>query len=825
MPLKPRYKRRIIWSIISILGLLILAFIIVPPMIHFNSLKPKIEKAIFAETGIKATIHGNINLSLLGKTTITAHNITLPNGFVSYCTFSIPLSNIFNIDKAQISKDITVNGASVKINKIVPFDINNRIIVNNSKFHFLNKEYEIINADLSKDIVNALIRTDQHKYEIKSIKNNFTIKNQNNNLTLSGQLLPDGTANGHINIVAQNINKWFEFKYPRITKSFPVTADITWDGGYGITFYNISSDGISGNIELLPDGYKNIKLQSKTANYDMSFAVKHPDIFKNSSFNIDFYGDIKFINKTFHHLFLNIIGNENSISIKDIIADDLILQGGKIDKDGAHNITVSLTENNVPTKCLFNGNPNKWSCDTFIYGDTIRGNLTVNDNFISANINSDEQTPKPEILIQALRKLADNGTIKFLFKDSGGTLRFTKNKFVIQYDFATGKTLKWANINLKFLPEFMLSEPGDFVWQNNHMIFTPYSKTWSLMTKQDYFYITGDNFKKWLPDTDLQSMNDLPYTISGNYKNGNISDLILEIAKHKFTGSVSGKNITLKTKLLNLDDFISKTFLDNYEDLSFFTNLPIMIPFVLNTNISLSADSLVYNGRNYNNFVYSLKPNTQTFSITDSNRGNLLATLKKKNNYYDINIQLNKFVQNNKLLPNDMPLNISDSMITAEIKLKTFGKIAHDIIENINGVFDLSFDGGKLYGLGLADFYANAQNITILNAEYALADALEHGITPIKNMRLIGTYNNGNIQTTKPILLSLKHTDATGILEITDNKMLTKLKLILRGTSSEPAPIDLVIYPDNKREYSLSEIMMSFDPEYMRTFTQSHNRF
>ena len=55
--------------------------------------------------------------------------------------------------------------------------------------------------------------------------------------------------------------------------------------------------------------------------------------------------------------------------------------------------------------------------------------------------------------------------------------------------------------------------------------------------------------------------------------------------------------------------------------------------------------------------------------------------------------------------------------------------------------------------------------------------------------------------------------------------MTTKLKLVLRGTSTDPEPIDLTIYPDNRREFSLSEIMLHFDPEYMRGFVKSHIMF
>ena len=825
MSIKPRYKHRIIWFLVSIIGLLLLSIIVLPPIIHLNSLKPKIQDAIFAQTGIRATIHGDVNFSLLGKTTIIAHNITIPNGFISSFEFSIPWSDMFNIQNAKISDDITINGASLVVNKITPFDKNNDITIKNSKFNFLNKEYEIVDGHFSKNVVSAIVRTDQHKYDITSIDNNFTIKNKNNNLNMYGKLLPDGTAIAHISIVAQDVNRWFEFKQPRITGTFPITANMKWDGEYGIVFSDISANGVIGSAELAPNGYKNIKLVSKNANYDMTFAIKHPEIFTDAHFDMDFYGKIKFADNTFKHLYINVIGHKKNINIQKIIADDLIIQGGTIDEQGAHNINVSLSENDTPIKCLFNGTPTNWSCDTFSYGDLISGNINLNNNHLIANIYSKEKISDIDLIIKSARKLSDTGTIKFNFPNMAGTIRFTKKSYSVQYDFVKDKSLKWANIKFDFIPDSMQNEQGDIMWQNDTVLFTPVSKTWSFGTNKNTFYITGTNFKQWLPNLDLQSIRDLPYTISGNYNNGNISSLNIEIAGQTFTGSASGKLITLKTDLLNLDSFVSQEFLDNFEALSFFTVAPITIPFDIGAKVSLSANSLIYNERKYNNFVYSLKTNTQTFSITDSNRGNMLTTIKKQKNNYTINIQLNKFVIDEKLLPNNMPLNVSDSAITAEIKLQTFGHIAHDIFENIHGTFDLYFNGGKLYGLGLADFYASAANISILNAEFALAKALEDGITPIKNMRIIGTYNSGDIETTKPLSLALKHTDVFGTIQIMNKEMTADLKLILRGTSPASAPIDLTIYPNNKRKYSLSEIMLSFDPEYMRSFIQSHNKF
>ena len=819
------FKRTIIWFFVLLIAVLTVAIVIIPPIINLNFLKPKIENVILTETGIPAEINGNINFSLLGHATIVVNDVKIPNGVISSCEFSIPFFDIFDLKNAKFSGDIIVNKASVAIEKITPFETKTNIIVHDSAMQFLNKEYKIIYANLSKNSVEAIVRTDQHKYEIKSRNNKFVIKNKNNDLSLTGELFPDGSATAHIDITAQNINRWFEFSKPRISGQFPVTADLFWDGEYGVKFYNISANGITGSVDLKNDGYKIVKLKSDTANYDLTFFLKNSDVFQNMSFDLDFYGDLKFADNVFHHVKIATIGSKDKIKVDTIIADDLHIHGGTIDKDGGHNLYVSVPEFGVNTTCLFDGTPLVWSCDNFSYGGIVKGKLYVDTNHFEVNLSSPQPFTDFNTVIKMAKKLGTNGYVNFDTPDMKGTLTLTDNQPSVSYTQLIEKSLNWAKIDLPFIPEFMKTENGNFTWTKDSMIFTPNSGQWQLSTTKDFFIIHGDNFKRWLPDLDLRSLRDLPYSVSGNYKNGNISNLIIEIADQRFTGTVSNKSITLKTSTFNLDDFISPYFMDNFEDLAFFTNAPILLPFDLDVNLALSANSLIYKSQTYNNFVYSLHDNVQTFSITDKNRGNILATITKNNIKYALNIQLNKFIFNEKMLPSNMPLNISDTMVTGDIQLNTYGKIAHDIIDNLSGNFDLSFYSGKLYGFGFDDFYASAPNLTILNGEYALYDALKSGTTQIKKMHITGFYENGDIRTTLPLSLSMKHVDASGTLEIINNEMSAKLKLLLRGTSASPKPIDIIIYPDDIRDFSLSEIMMHFDPEYMRSFVISHNKF
>jgi hypothetical protein len=822
---KQKSRYRILWYILPVLATLIISVIVVPPMIHLNFLKPKIQNAIFSKTGIPVDILGNINVSLLGKATIVAHNITVPNGVIGSCEFSIPFFDIFDVQNAKISENIIINNGSWLVTKIEPFDINADITVNNSKIKFLNKEYKIINARFSKNKTDAIVRTDQHKYEIKARNNKFIISNNNNNLELIGELLPNGSAIAHLNITAQDINRWFEFDIPRITGRFPIDADIRWNGSYGLDFYNISANGVTGNITLQEDGYKIIDLKSNNADYDMSFLAKHPEILKSTAFDLDFYGKLRFMDKTFKHVKIKTVGSDQEIKIENIIADDLNINGGIIDETGAHNVNVTLPENGINTTCLFDGTPIKWSCKEFSYGDLLTGEIDVNKNGFIADIKSTQKIPEIKTIINSSKSLGNTGIIRFDFPDMSGILNITKSGYTVSYEHIDNKSLNEVKINLDFLPKYMSEEKGNFIWNKDLMLFIPDSKTWQLSTENDSFILRGDNFKDWFKNSDLQSLNDLQYKISGNYKNGNISNLTLEIAEHKFVGSVSKNSVTLNTDLLNIDYFISPYFKENFEELSFFTQLPIIIPFDIDTNVALSAKTMIYNNQRYNNFVYSLHKNVQNFSITDSDRGNLLATINKDNAKYDINIQLNKFMINNKLLPSYATLNIGDTNMTAEINLKTMGKIAHDIINNLNGTFDILFDGGNLYGLGFDEFYASAQKITTLNAESYLSYALGGGVTRIKDMHIVGSYDKGDIKTLQPLTLSMKHVDASGGLEITDKNMFVKLNLLLRGTSAGPEPITLTIDSNNYRDFSLSEIMISFDPEFMRTFVQTHDKF
>jgi len=371
----------------------------------------------------------------------------------------------------------------------------------------------------------------------------------------------------------------------------------------------------------------------------------------------------------------------------------------------------------------------------------------------------------------------------------------------------------------------MFNTLGTFTSDNGNIKFLPQNQQWLVNVRDNNFTVTGTNFKQWLPNMDLRFVNDLPYAISGTYNDKNIGDLNIMIAGHILSGNATKSGITLKTNDLDLDKFINKSYMDNFQEQKFLGNHPLATLFELPVNISISADTIMLENNEYKNFVYSLKPNTQVFSISDNDRGHLLGIIEKKKFDYDISIQLNRFKTTGKLLNFDTPLNISDSTITAEINLKTSGQTANDLIYNLNGDVDMSFDGGILNGIGFDSFYAYADKINMLNAEYILSAALESGETAIKNMKILGKYSNGNFETTKPLTISMRHVDGVGAIFINNRVMTGTFDFVLRGTATKPATIELDIDEYGKRNYSISQIINNLDIGYMRAFVKQNKKF
>jgi len=824
--LKPRHKRRIFWFVLSAFAAVALGLVIIPPFINLNNMKPMLESTIIGQTGMDAKIEGNINFSLLGRATIIAHDIKLPNGTIDTFGFEIPVSKLFNLQSANLSGSFFVSGANLSLDSLSSPNFKNRVEIKNSVFHFMNKDFKIINGILYNGLLNGTVRADGHKYDFYSNGDEFDIKNKTDELEISGRLYSDGSASGTLSVNTDNPNILFNFSEPKIHKSVKLTTKFEWNGKSGFRFYDINGGDFTGEIKVSDDGHREITLYSDNINFDISFLLKQTSVFFDTKFDLDLRGNLKLGNRMFKHIQVQAMGTKSKLEINKIIADDIVINGGEINVNGAQDLGINMKLHGTNTFCKFSGDWENWNCSEFKHGDYY-GNISVHPEKFEMFIKSDKNMPEKKVILKELGQLGKTGLIKFEFADAGGTIELNDSVITPHYEFVKNKTLLWMGIDLKFLPEYLIKEPGDFTWTSNDLFFEPNDGKIKLTIGPDYFSINGNDIKDWFPKSDLRFLNDnMAYTVSGNYHNSNISDLKIKVAGHIFTGSVIDNNITLKTDLLNLDTFTSQKFVDNFEENQYLTGDPLTAPFGLGVNISLSAGMIIYNGNQFTNFVYALKSgHEQTFSITDSMRGNLLANITKDQNNYNITLQLNRFDVPGKLLSAIMPLNIEDTVITAQAELSTNGKISYDIWNNLTGDLDLSFDGGILNGMGIDNFYANAQNITSMNAENAIANAIESGKSKVKKIRLIGTYNHGDFISTKPFVISMYRADAAGKMEINSGKMMVDMNLVLRGTSPSPDQINIKISPDGKRNYSLSQIMTNFDPDFLRDFADTHEKF
>lgn len=824
MALKPRHKRRILWTILISMAFIVLSVILIPPLITLNGLRPTIEKSIYEQTNIPVKLNGDIHFSLIGGTTIVAHDVNIPTANIGSIMFSIPFGGFFDLQNARLNGPVVIYDADISIDKLAPANFNHNIKIYNSDINFHNRKFNIVRADFTDGEFHGTIRSNDHKYDVEFIGDTFNIKNRNKELDITGKIYSDNSIGGHMTLETTDINEWLGFKNPQIKRNVKLSTDFEWDGKQTYVFRNIDSDIFSGNIKIMPNGKKIIQLVSEDTTLDMSFLLQPTTLLQNSQIDIDFYGDLKLGDRHFKHLSANIIGTSDTIEIQNITADDITLRGGTIDKSGAHNIFLTMPYYGKPVTCIFSGTPDKWSCGKFTYGD-LTGHLSTDGTNFDIHVSSDKPMPPVSELNKYISKLGKYGTIHFKFSNIGGVYNITPDGIQKTYNFATNKTLEWLKVKIPFLPKSILTQSGDFTLNDNMITFVPYNKQWTLSTYKNYFTFSAQSFKEYLPQTDLRFLNDAKITISGHYKSDQISNLTISVLGHEFVGSASGNTITLHTDKLSLDTFINPYFIDNFSEQEFLTNAPIMTLFEIPVYVSLSADTLVYQNNEYKNFTYSSKKNSQTFSITDSSRGHLLATIDKSKSKYEIFAQFNRFVINGTLLSAHMPLNIRDTMITGEIALETHGKIAHDIYYNMSGNIDITFTDGYIIGLSFDNFYASADQITSFNAEYALSSALTGGETKLKQMRIIGDYSNGNFITTRPLEISMRHVDGVGGLAIQDGQMTAEFDFTLRGTAPTPATISLSILPNVARKFSLSEIMQNFDSGFMRAFIKTHNKF
>lgn len=841
--------RKIVLWFLSIFSVLALAIVIVPPFINLDRLKPQIQDAILAQTGIHATINGHVRLSLLGRATISANNVVLTEytggSGVDYVSFSVPIYKIFNLKTATIPNEITISGANLMITELSTPDFNNTLVIQNSSVTFMGHTYGDINGTLTHGMFSGTLRTDDHKYTFSIDHDKFVITNPNVNLNITGQMFVDNhgriSSAGTLTIDTDRINSWFAFDVPRITSRVAMSMKYEWQN-MDFHFYDITGTmndtTFSGDIKLSETG-KKVKLNAKNLNFDLSFLLKNPEFLTNSEFDVDLAGDLLFRGRKFRSVRMVSSDGPNGVEIRSLAFSSDRLSGvigGNINGDGA-NLLVNLTNGNELIKCDFTGTPEYWTCREWsVTSPTFSafGKLSVTPETYTMSITSDHIDLDPAGLSELARWFGNrDASISFDFPDGVGIVDTNGADYTARY-VADNTSLISVPLEFDtFLPNAMLVVPGklDATITNGvptRMTFV--TNNWDLSFDATSFILNHKdalNFLKDIqPTIETKFLNpNIPLIISGKYNKPYLSDLVISVGGMEFTGLINGRAITLRTKLLDMDALINPEYVANYAGEQFLTTEPLTVPFTLPFMVTLSADYIRFDNNDYANFAYTLKGASQKMSITDETRGHILLTIDKELARYKMLVQVNRFAFRGQILNQLMPLNISNSMLTARAELITHGITVYDFWNNVRGDLDLTFEGGILHGIGTDWFYANARDITRLNMGDAVSIMLDGGDSGLKALHIIGRYENNDFETTEPFDLRMKHTEITGNLKLSNGQMVTHMDIILRGTSPYPETVYLDIFPDGTRDYSIFEISSKIDPDFLFNFITTHDRF
>ncbi|MCL2338497.1 MAG: hypothetical protein FWC51_00905 [Proteobacteria bacterium] len=885
--MKARTRRKLFYFALGVVLLAAAAVVVVPPFLNFDRLKPQITAAVLNQTGLHMTIDGRLRLSLLGRATLSADRVSVAEyGAIDSVSFYIPFRGLLNTGAIGTSSTIILDGAHLNLNTLIPpTGIGARLVIRDSSVMFMGKLYDQINGVFNNGAFDGTIRTNQHKYTLNFHDNTFHITNPNIKLDIAGSLSVDDaggiSAAGQMSMDTADINRWFEFEIPKITERTKFKSDFIWSGDR-FRFYNISGEmgdaDFNGEIEFGP-GYKKISIVANNLTYDFSFLLEHPEFMQNSEIN--FAGNGHFVmrglmgggahlglvgknvrgtpaDEEFSKIKIRVASDADTTTIRSLVlqSDNFVLTArGEISGTTANNLDLTFYRNdpNVSVHCLLSGVANDWTCARFDYADAVfsaTGTLTVrpdtfhlkflSDNFGAADADISTLNAHLSTLFNRAK-----GTVEFALGDgTNGTIKIDGKNTDIEYAAHPETTLAALPVHHEFftvLPAEMMNAVGTMKYA--HFVngrLAAFSFAYDGKKTQWTLGIDGDGLLQfsadarylisaYYPNLDAKFLApSLPMALSGHYKSGLIPDLRITIVSSDvaaFTGKFDGTSFDLHTDMLDLDTLIDGNFIDDYASAQYVTAEPLAFPFALGLNATLTADHIKFNNEVYDNFIYSLRPTTQKMSVTDTARGSVLLSIDKKLAAYHLLVQLGKFETVGTVLPLSSSLNVADSTITAQMAMDTFGITAHDFWANLSGDLDITFDGGTLIGFDIDKFYANAADITKMNAEFAISDALDGGSTKLKSLHLVGHYENGEFRTTRPLTAGARHSEITGDFWAARGKVAARLNVLLRATAPDPKPIAITISPNGNRDYSLSDIMLIFDPDFMRVFIKMHDKF
>jgi hypothetical protein len=860
--MRAKYKHYALWSGFFGAVLAALALAIVPPFLDLDYLKPKIKAAVLDRTGMHIEISGSVRLSMLGRATITARGISVAEngGFIKAASFTIPYRYLLDIENAPVAKVISIDGASVEIQKLVAPKTNSIIFIRNSEIRFGNTKLSDINGRFKDDGFIGNIRMGARKYSITMENQRFIISNPGEKMEIIGQLATNGSGNliaaGEMKLQSRDLNSLFGFKYPGLNNMVSMRSDFEWSenvfnlsnmtGAYGASEFSGAISTKDGTVTKVTLVANNIEGEDLSADEFLNFASK-----TEMDAALGFVSPIKLslrggFNPEFMSVMIKSTAANNAIEIEQLLLagpDAGISARGRISgKTKELDIKYYQSAPEISAHCKYlQTDSGDWSCREFSIaenGGTISGNFAVSGNKASGSVKTTASDLSS--IAGLVDKFATDKTtnIKFESQNAAGTVTLYR-KGIQEIDYlqknASIDSAIFKCDGLPKLPNSITSARGEQLAVKKdasicNMNF--YGKNMYLTWESNgSFELSHDDMrgliKSFYPDikTDfLRPENKI--TIMGNITGRNISNLKILTGGQAFKGGMSSGSINLETDYLDLDNFTNHLYTKGYDSFQYTLPEPLSVPMqIKDLSFALSAKKIIFGGESFDNFFYSLDQGKQKMSISDTGKGGMILSMDRSGTKYRLLLQLDKFVIKGLVFPKGSNLNISDTVITAQAELLTFGLTAHDFWHNMSGPVDIIANGGVLHEFGTDNFYDSVGKITKINSEYMISNALDFGETRIKSLRLAGEYKGGEFKTTRPLTLSVRHADITGSASYTNGKLAADLEIMMRGISPAPQSIYMRILKSGTREYSLSQITLALDPDYLREFVRTHREF
>ena len=853
--MKPSVRRKLFLYASVAITVLLMAYLIVPPLVPLEKFRGDFSTALSQKLEDDVEIYGKIRLSLLGSPMISIENIRVGNNRIQTARFRVPWRGLARMSEANIIGSVRLSGMEMSISSLAFPDVKNKMIITNSKIRFGDRDYEVVDAAIEPGRVSANIRTARHRYHIEVRGGNFTVRNPNENLEIIGALVQCGTgvikASGRLGIESGDINDWFEFKYPVIRGRTRAEMTFDWDGRGHFDFREIEATNGAARFDGRVQAWfengnlvrRNIRMNVTNAELDLRFIERNMDYLDNANFIVNISGRIRSPFRGFQNLTrlqLRSSSDEPGVINFDTLhaagPAAVLTVSGLLDNRTAHNMDVRLNDlkNQRTVRCMLNGDMDNWRCDRYQFASqnfSASGTIVVSPDAVRLEFNSPNYRPGIDSVAQLERNLRGRtAAVEFHIGDMVGRANIARGSRRIEYA-QKGATLSGLPIKLP-LPEEMLSVSGNIaaLISNDTVSFSFEAPDWSFsIDDTDRFALNHNNAKTLLKMVSgVQRLpfvkDNMPVLVTGDYRGNIISNIGIEFAGMKLFGQILNNALTLKTDRLDFDSFLDEAWFENFEDNQYLTADPTLAPFDLGHGVAITADKIILNGAEYKDFVYALSGNTQTMSLSDSGEGNLLVSVSRDRMNFKYLAQLNNFHIPGFLLGAASAVNVKGATVTAQAELATSGLTAYDIRQNMAGILDISIDGGELHGLGTDEFYGNAGRMGRQDSEDAVRRMLMGGISEIKEMQIIGEYTGGDFRTTRPFMLTLRHTDITGNAWIRSGVLSARANIFLRGTALVPRPIALNL-DGTARSFSISDIMRGIDLDFLREFISGRTRF